>query len=298
MLSIIQIRVLVRVSCLLGTIALVASATPADAAPSAPTAAAAASGRGGPLLVELFTSQGCSSCPAAEDFVRDLPRLGWGRERVIPIAFHVDYWDDLGWKDPFASPSFTERQRRYVQAGVLREPSGDRGISGAYTPQMIVAGAVHFSGARRDVALAEISRASAALKTTSPPNLQAVATRIEGDRLTVTARLSVQQQALPLTTAPSGPGRNSLTLIVALAQKSARTSVTRGENGGETLDEVAVVRVLADPTPITTAPGAPVTVTLTKPHGLDWNGIEATAFVQSATTLRVIAARSIEIARR
>jgi hypothetical protein len=160
---------------------------------------------------------------------------------------------------------------------------------------MVVAGAIHFSGARRDVALAEISRASAALATPSTPSLQAVASHIEGDRLTVTARLSVQQQALPTITAPSGSGGKSLTLFVALAQRRARTSVTRGENGGETLEEVAVVRVLADPTQITAAPGGPVRVTLTKPHDLDWKAVEATAFVQSSTTLRVIAARSVEI---
>src|SRR5207253_2749288 len=63
-----------------------------------------------PVLVELFTSQGCSSCPAADAFVRELPGLGLGRERVLPLTFHVDYWDGLGWKDPFAAPAFTQRQ--------------------------------------------------------------------------------------------------------------------------------------------------------------------------------------------
>src|SRR6185369_10521386 len=92
----------------------------ADAAPAA----------GAPVLVELFTSQGCSSCPAADAFVRELPRLGLGRERVVPLTFHVDYWDGLGWPDPFASPAFTERQHRYVEAGALAAPDGDSGIRG------------------------------------------------------------------------------------------------------------------------------------------------------------------------
>src|SRR5579859_3352081 len=91
----------------------------------------------GPLLVELFTSQGCSSCPPAERLLN-----GWGMEqfragRIIPLAFHVDYWDYLGWKDPFSQRSFTERQSRYAQA--LHSDS-------IYTPQMVVAGKVGFVG--------------------------------------------------------------------------------------------------------------------------------------------------------
>src|SRR5579872_2978315 len=89
--------------------------------------AAAPTGPVRPVLVELFTSQGCSSCPAADAFLRDLPALGLPRARVVPLAFHVDYWDGLGWPDPFASPVFTERQRRYAEAGFLRGPDGPGG---------------------------------------------------------------------------------------------------------------------------------------------------------------------------
>src|SRR5258705_13199030 len=85
-------------------------------------AAAATTSPGRTVLVELFTSQGCSSCPAADAFVRELPSLGMPRARVVPLTFHVDYWDELGWKDAFAAPAFTERQRRYAQAGFLRDP--------------------------------------------------------------------------------------------------------------------------------------------------------------------------------
>src|SRR5438132_13969858 len=76
------------------------------------------------VLVELFTSQGCSSCPPADAFVRDLPALGFGRDKVVPLTFHVDYWDDLGWKDPFATPAFTDRQRWYARSRKLRSPDG------------------------------------------------------------------------------------------------------------------------------------------------------------------------------
>src|SRR5438105_14857040 len=118
-------------------------------------------GRPHPVLVELFTSQGCSSCPAADAFVRELPGLGLGRDRVLPLTFHVDYWDGLGWKDPFAAAAFTQRQRDYAASGRLISPAGEDGLSGLYTPQMVVGGRVHFSGRRRETALAEIARASA-----------------------------------------------------------------------------------------------------------------------------------------
>src|SRR5450432_3135938 len=81
------------------------------------------------VLVELFTSQGCSSCPAADAFVRELPKLGLPRVRVVPLTFHVDYWNGLGWKDPFSAPSFTERQQRYVDVGFLRGPDGQESLS-------------------------------------------------------------------------------------------------------------------------------------------------------------------------
>jgi hypothetical protein len=259
-----------------------------------------------PVLVELFTSQGCSSCPAADAFVRDLPRLGLGRDRVLPLTFHVDYWDDLGWKDPFASPAFSERQRRYAHAGVLRTPSGQdgqTGITGAYTPQMIVNGEVHFSGGRRDLALTEIQRATAAPALTL---LVAEAT-IDGDRAIVTARLS-SRAGTPLSMTASagqkasGTGKarpnDALGLTIALAMRSARTAVTRGENGGETLDEAAIVRVLSDPIPIATASDAPVRVTVAKPRDADWKDVELTAFVQSVANLRVIAARAVNLPRR
>ena len=114
-----------------------------------------------PVLVELYTSQGCSSCPPADAFVRQLPTLGLGRDKVVPLTFHVDYWDRLGWKDPFASGAFSERQEWYAHSSKLRSPDGAAGLDGLYTPQMIVDGAVQFSGQRRQTALREMELAAA-----------------------------------------------------------------------------------------------------------------------------------------
>ncbi|MBZ0167242.1 MAG: DUF1223 domain-containing protein, partial [Candidatus Omnitrophica bacterium] len=83
-------------------------------------------------LVELFTSQGCSSCPTADEYLKELTTLAREKNiRLFTLGFHVDYWDYLGWRDPYASPQFTARQQRYAQ--VLR-------ASTIYTPQMIVNG--------------------------------------------------------------------------------------------------------------------------------------------------------------
>ncbi|HEY4187956.1 MAG TPA: DUF1223 domain-containing protein [Polyangia bacterium] len=237
-----------------------------------------------PVLVELFTSQGCSSCPAADAFVRELPRLGLGRDRVIPLTFHIDYWDDLGWKDPFAAPEFTERQRGYASSGLLVSPPGEDGIHGSYTPQMIVGGTVHFSGARRDVALAEIQRAASAPE---PAALSAEAT-IDKELAKVTARI---------TTAERPATQQAWRLNVALALKEARTDVRRGENSGETLAEAAIVRWLSPPIPITSE-GGPVHIDVPKPRGIAWKDVELVAFVQAKTTGRVIAARALPLESR
>src|SRR5258708_28100348 len=92
-----------------------------------------------PVIVELFTSQGCSSCPPADELITILSHDESLRGKVIPIAFHVDYWDHLGWRDPFSSRSWTQRQMSYVHQ--LR-------INGAYTPQAVVSGRKELVGSK------------------------------------------------------------------------------------------------------------------------------------------------------
>jgi hypothetical protein len=226
------------------------------------------------VLVELFTSQGCSSCPPADALVRDLPRLGLGRDKVVPLTFHVDYWDGLGWKDPFASPAFTERQSRYGHSARLRSP-GANGPSGLYTPQMVLDGGVHFSGARRELALAELRRAGAA------PALLVLSAeaRAEGDMATVTVKLTPQR---------GWRGGAEWRVRAALALRSAQTSVRSGENGGERLEEAAIVRALSPPAPLS-APR----VSVRKPAEVRWADTELAVFVQSEETLEVAAALAL-----
>src|SRR3954471_14826273 len=167
------------------------------------------------VLVELFTSQGCSSCPAADELLRELPRLGFTRDKVVPLAYHVDYWDGLGWKDPFASTAFTKRQEGYARGGRLRSPDGQTGLTGLYTPQMIVAGTVHFSGQRRSVALSEIRRAA------SRPALFDLdaTTSVKGQEIVVSVRAAPRS---------AGSTAQDWRVVVALAQKAAQTRVLHG----------------------------------------------------------------------
>ena len=99
----------------------------------------------GPTVVELFTSQGCSSCPPADAFLGDLAK----RQDVLALAFHVDYWDYIGWKDPYADPGHTSRQRDY---------SSKLGLRYVFTPQMVVQGASSATGSDRTSVLGLIGR--------------------------------------------------------------------------------------------------------------------------------------------
>jgi hypothetical protein len=159
----------------------------------------------GPVLVELFTSQGCNSCPPADAYLGDLAK----RKDVVALAFHVDYWDYIGWKDPFAKAAWTQRQRAYQ--GALR-------ISTIYTPQMVVDGGEHAVGSDRRAVETLIGKAA----SRSRPSLSASATA-SGLRLSI-----------------SGEGRGELWIVGY--DPRHETKVARGENAGKTLAEFNIVR--------------------------------------------------------
>jgi hypothetical protein len=240
------------------------------------------------VLVELFTSEGCSSCPTADAFVRELPSLGFGRDKVIPLTFHVDYWDGLGWKDRFANPDFTARQEWYARATKLRSPEGEVGLHGLYTPQLVIDGAVHLSGGRRQEAIHQIERAGA-----QPPlvDLKPVAT-VSGSTMDVT---------IEATARPNLKKDLDWRVVVALALRSARTPVTHGENKGETLDEAAITRVLSQRVSMPARPGEMARVRLTKPGDVAWADLDVVVFAQAEDTGAVgaavqLAARDLTVA--
>jgi hypothetical protein len=162
-----------------------------------------------PVVVELFTSQGCSSCPPADALIRELRK----QPNVIPIAYHVDYWNHLGWHDPFSSHDWTLRQMQYVSAFNL---------SGAYTPQMVVAGSREMVGSNGRAIQAAIDEASQ-----------------HGSIASV--KLSVDRgEALVETNVP----RAGLELIVVTTEDGVVTTIERGENRGVTQTSDAIARKL------------------------------------------------------
>ncbi len=163
-----------------------------------------------PVVVELFTSQGCNSCPPAEALLGELAK----RRDVLPLAFHVDYWDYIGWKDPFGSPDATDRQERYSHA---------LGLNMVYTPQMVIDGARDAVGS--DQAAVTTAIAAAAVE----PKLKLVVLRDDQGKYKVDI--------------PAGdPGKEPATVWLALFDHAHKTDVQRGENAGQTLVEFNVVR--------------------------------------------------------
>ncbi len=167
-------------------------------------------GQGGPVVVELFTSQGCSSCPPADALMRELA----GREDVIGLALHVDYWDYIGWKDEFAIAGHTDRQKAYAQN------AGRRMI---YTPQMIVMGQDSLVGAKA-MKLADLL----AKHRARPRQVNLHLTRDGGNLL-------VSLEAL----AALKTGEFDVHLLRYVPSKSVR--ITRGENARRTLDYANIV---------------------------------------------------------
>ena len=172
-----------------------------------------------PVVVELFTSEGCSSCPPAdlalEKLARSQPVRG---AEIIPLSFHVDYWNRLGWADPFSSAQFSQRQEEYSDAF-----GGNR----VYTPQMVVDGSREFVG-DEGYAIRSVSEASARPKT-----------RVE---LTLTPRCELSSNLKVSVGQLSGAAAPEL--WVAVTESGLSSEVSRGENAGRTLRHTAVVRQL------------------------------------------------------
>jgi hypothetical protein len=182
-------------------------------------------------VVELFTSQGCSSCPGADAL---LGRLA-NREDVIALSLPVDYWDHLGWKDTLASPKFSERQRAYATT---------RGDGKIYTPQAVVNGLVHVNGADEGSIGTSIAKTG---KTISPSY--------------VPVRMSQDKDRLVVEAGPTQPGTTAkeATLWLAVIAGNVTVPITRGENQGTTVTYNNVVRELI---PIGMWNGKPMTVQL------------------------------------
>ena len=173
-----------------------------------------------PVIVELFTSEGCSSCPPADRLLIDLVKTQPVKDAlIIGLSEHVDYWNQLGWKDPFSDHQFSQRQSQYAAAA---------GTSDIYTPQMVVDGRESFVGSDRAAAMAAIGRAAATPK----------APIVLGWTTTSPRRLTVQMTG--------GASAAGAVVIAAVVEDGLSVPVRRGENSGQTLQHSAVTRRLVE----------------------------------------------------
>jgi hypothetical protein len=210
-----------------------------------------------PVIVELFTSQGCSSCPPADALIHDIANDPAMRGRVIPLAFHVDYWDSLGWRDPFSSAEWTQRQARYARTMHLNS---------AYTPQAVVNGTREFVGSNRSALSAALERAS----TEKARGEITLIARREGNSLIATIHATVSSND---------------DLMLAIVEDGVTTKIEHGENAGRTITNDAIVRKL-----VQVKPGES-TVRLDPA----WRSVSATAFVQYRATLAIGAAATAQV---
>jgi hypothetical protein len=204
-----------------------------------------------PVVVELFTSQGCSSCPLADELIHEIAHDPALRGRVIPLAFHVDYWDQLGWRDPFSSAEWTQRQARYTRT--MR-------LASSYTPQAVVNGTRELIGSSRSALNAALEAAS----NTKPAGEVALSVRREGNALIATIHATI-------------PAGNDL--FLAVTEDDVVTKVPHGENAGRTLTNDAIVRRL-----VRVAPGQTI---VSVPVDAGWRNLSAVAFVQQRSTLAI-----------
>lgn len=171
---------------------------------------AAHAGERGPVMLELYTSQGCSSCPPADALISELAL----RDDVLPLALHVDYWDYIGWVDQFASPAYTERQKSYA------ESVGSRAI---FTPQIIVGGTDHVVGSKPD----QVDRLIE--KHAADPSPVTLSLERGDDMVTIDASLD------------EDTWEGNMMVQLVRFDPHERVVIEGGENAGQTIDYVNIV---------------------------------------------------------
>lgn len=223
-------------------------------------------------VVELFTSEGCSSCPPADAVLArlaaDAKKEG---SRVYALAFHVDYWDYLGWQDPYGDKAHTTRQRAYAKALSARS---------LYTPQMIVNGKAEFVGSSRARADEAIG---AALKQGEGAPLTLRSARVEEGTLAVEYSVILPESVDIVTNA---------VVNVALVESGLASDVPAGENAGRRLEHERVVRAFGSDRPGDRGQGK---VTLRVPEGVKLERAAVVAYVQHGVSMEIMGAAEAPI---
>lgn len=220
-----------------------------------------ANGKGFALL-ELFTSEGCSSCPPADELLAKIQKESQGKP-VYVLAYHVDYWNQLGWKDIFSNAEYSKRQREYSYSLNAQ----------VYTPQVVINGKSEAVGSDEPALRSAITQALSSAPTTSI----ALQAQQNGDKLTVNYELT--------------GGSASDRLLLAVVQKSAVSKVKAGENGGRTLTHAQIVRGLYPVKLILEKKGVS---SIKLPEGFNTQGWEIVGFVQSKTNGEILSATKVQ----
>ncbi len=213
------------------------------------------------ILVELFTSQGCSSCPSADQLVSNLAATD---TNLIVLSFHVDYWDRLGWKDVFSNHAYTLRQQQYVQA--LHAES-------AYTPQAVVQGEYEMVGSNKMGITNALNR---------------IRQQNDEEILTANATISNHNIDLHYEVNKNSPHQQ---LFAALVQTHASTAIQRGENSGVRLEGYNVVRSL-QAVALTQKNGG---LKITLPSDIVKENASLVVFVQDVSSQKIIAVAEVKI---
>jgi hypothetical protein len=207
-------------------------------------------------VLELFTSQGCSSCPPADRLLGSYTT----KENIIPISFHVDYWDHLGWKDPYSSKQFTKRQYNYASA--LK--------ADVYTPQLVINGQTEMVGS-------DAGKIDLTIKKVLSEQPEAT--------LTI-QKVSIDNGKANISFKASGNADNS-NLNIALVEKQTTTTINAGENGGATLTDYNVARSFMTSS---SAVNGDNTVNIDIPFGVDAAKLLLILFLQKKDNNKIIAA--------
>ena len=226
-----------------------------------------------PVLVELFTSEGCSDCPPADTLLERLDRSQPVSDaELIVLSEHVDYWDGIGWRDPYSSREYTERQGAYAS---------QLGLSSVYTPQMVVDGRIQLVGSDESGAIQAIENATKAEKI--PVSLSSV--HFEGDKIVL---------HLETGPSPSSTPERFANVLVGIADESDQSHVSRGENAGRTLRHVAVLRELLRVGALDRSGKFSQDVTVNFKHGNKGN-LRVVAIIQEPTAGRVLGVGSARL---
>lgn len=216
-------------------------------------------------LLELYTSEGCSSCPPVDRWLSRLQTQGYGRDKLVPLALHVDYWDYIGWQDRFAQPLFAERQRTLAALGNARV---------VYTPQVLLNGR-DFRGAtgnaRFDAAIAAI--------------------RSEPAHATIRLNLKPASDQVLVEASAQADKPATAALYLALYENDLNSMVKAGENSGSTLHHDYVVRTWRGPYAV----GAPLKETIALPAAWKRGDLGAAAFVQDKASGEILQAISLPL---